>query len=612
MRKYWLVIFILLCNIAYSHAEDVTFVINAPAATVKGAQVQLQYILKGGEGRDIQIPDEIKGFSILYGPSVSTMYSTSIINGKSTSESNITYTFVLMASEEGTFTLPAASVKVGGRNYKSNTAQIKVLPPDKNADPQQQGRQPQAITSSSTAENVKDDDAFIRAIFSKTKVNEQEAVVVTFRFYTVLNIRDVGKIEFPEFEGFMVEDFDLPVNRQMALEHYKGRNYYTIDVKKSLLFPQRSGEITIPAGKMEIVFEVKSGKRVQTFFGPQEVMTEAKKVLRTAPVTVNVAPLPTQNKPLNFSGAVGQFTFKPEISAQKVKANDAITIKVDISGTGNMKLIKNPEVKFPKDFETYDPKVTNSFNITNNGLSGTKSIEYLFIPRYPGKFTIPSIEFSYYDIQQKTYRTEKSSEYVIEVDKDPNAGGQAGTSYMNQRAVEAEQDIRYIKTGDFKFVNPSHFYTDSVNYLLWYIIPFVLFVTFSIIYRKQIKANADIALMKTRKANKVASKRLKQAKKYLATHDKDHFYEEVLRAVWGYLSDKLLIPTSELNRENVENELIKQHVDESLVKQYISIIDTCEFARYAPSESNEAMDKLYDDTVDAIGKMENTIRRIKK
>lgn len=612
MRKYWLVIFILLCNIAYSHAEDVTFVINAPAATVKGAQVQLQYILKGGEGRDIQIPDEIKGFSILYGPSVSTMYSTSIINGKSTSESNITYTFVLMASEEGTFTLPAASVKVGGRNYKSNTAQIKVLPPDKNADPQQQGRQPQAITSSSTAENVKDDDAFIRAIFSKTKVNEQEAVVVTFRFYTVLNIRDVGKIEFPEFEGFMVEDFDLPVNRQMALEHYKGRNYYTIDVKKSLLFPQRSGEITIPAGKMEIVFEVKSGKRVQTFFGPQEVMTEAKKVLRTAPVTVNVAPLPTQNKPLNFSGAVGQFTFKPEISAQKVKANDAITIKVDISGTGNMKLIKNPEVKFPKDFETYDPKVTNSFNITNNGLSGTKSIEYLFIPRYPGKFTIPSIEFSYYDIQQKTYRTEKSPEYVIEVDKDPNAGGQAGTSYMNQRAVEAEQDIRYIKTGDFKFVNPSHFYTDSVNYLLWYIIPFVLFVTFSIIYRKQIKANADIALMKTRKANKVASKRLKQAKKYLATHDKDHFYEEVLRAVWGYLSDKLLIPTSELNRENVENELIKQHVDESLVKQYISIIDTCEFARYAPSESNEAMDKLYDDTVDAIGKMENTIRRIKK
>lgn len=612
MRKYWLVIFILLCNIAYSHAEDVTFVINAPAATVKGAQVQLQYILKGGEGRDIQIPDEIKGFSILYGPSVSTMYSTSIINGKSTSESNITYTFVLMASEEGTFTLPAASVKVGGRNYKSNTAQIKVLPPDKNADSQQQGRQPQAITSSSTAENVKDDDAFIRAIFSKTKVNEQEAVVVTFRFYTVLNIRDVGKIEFPEFEGFMVEDFDLPVNRQMALEHYKGRNYYTIDVKKSLLFPQRSGEITIPAGKMEIVFEVKSGKRVQTFFGPQEVMTEAKKVLRTAPVTVNVAPLPTQNKPLNFSGAVGQFTFKPEISAQKVKANDAITIKVDISGTGNMKLIKNPEVKFPKDFETYDPKVTNSFNITNNGLSGTKSIEYLFIPRYPGKFTIPSIEFSYYDIQQKTYRTEKSPEYVIEVDKDPNAGGQAGTSYMNQRAVEAEQDIRYIKTGDFKFVNPSHFYTDSVNYLLWYIIPFVLFVTFSIIYRKQIKANADIALMKTRKANKVASKRLKQAKKYLATHDKDHFYEEVLRAVWGYLSDKLLIPTSELNRENVENELIKQHVDESLVKQYISIIDTCEFARYAPSESNEAMDKLYDDTVDAIGKMENTIRRIKK
>lgn len=609
MRKYILALLLLIVSITKLYAEDVTFVTHAPAVTVKGAQVQLQYILKGGQGSNLSIPEEIKGFDILFGPSVSTMYSTSIINGKATSESSTTYTYVLMANEEGTFTLPAASLKVGGRNYTSTTVQIKVLPPDKNADPQQTGgRQPQATTSTSTSENVKADDAFVRAIFSKTKVNEQEAVVVTFRFYTVLNIRNIDKIEFPEFDGFISEEFDLPANRQLTLEHYNGRNYYTVDIKKSLLFPQRSGKITIPSGKMEFIFEVKSGKRIQTFFGPQDIMTETKKVLKTAPVTVDVSPLPLQNKPANFSGGVGTFAFTSSISNDKVKANDAVTIKINISGTGNMKLIKNPVIKLPKDFEAYDPKVTNNFNLTNNGLSGTKSIEYLFIPRYPGKYTIPPLEFSYYDVQAKSYKTLTSPEYTLEVDKDPNAGNSVGTSYMNQRRVEAEQDIRYLKNSDFDFINPSHFLTDSLTYYLWYIIPSLLFIVFSIIYRKQIKANADIALMKTKKANKVATKRLKQAKKYLVTHDKDKFYDEVLRAVWGYLSDKLLIPTADLSRENVEAELINHNVDDSLIKQYIHIINTCEFARYAPSESNEAMDKLYDQTIDAIGKMENTIR----
>lgn len=611
MRKYILFVILLFISISSIKADDVTFVINAPGAVVKGAQIQVQYILKGGEGSNIEIPDEIKGFEVIYGPSISQMFSSSFVNGKTTTESNTTYTYVMIAKEEGTFTLPAASVKVGGRNYKSNSAQINVLPPDKNATPQQPGRQPQATSSTSTAENVSADDAFIRAIFSKKKVNEQEAIAVTFRFYTVLNVRDIGKIEFPEFEGFIVEDIELSPNRQQSLEHYKGRNYYTVDVKKSLLFPQRSGKVTIPSGKMEFVFEVRSGRRVQTIFGPQEVMTEAKKVLRTSPEVIDVSPLPLEGKPAGFSGGVGTFTFKPSITAEKVRANDPITIKVDISGTGNLKLIKNPEVKLPKDFESYDPKITNNVRVSSNGLTGTKSIEYLFIPRYPGKYEIPPIEFSYYDIQSKSYKTQKSPSYTIEVDKDPNAGNNTSVSYMNQRSVEVDQDIRYLKTGDYKFTDSSSFYIGSVKYLLWYIIPLLLFIAFSIVYRKQIKANSNIALMKTKKANKVASKRLKQAKKYLLVHDKDRFYEEVLRAVWGYLSDKLLIPTADLNRENVEAELSVNGVDESLIKQYISIIDTCEFARYAPSESDEAMDKLYDETVDAIGKMEDTIR-IKK
>jgi len=612
MKKYWILFILLLTSIFKVSADDITFVINAPANSVKGAQFQLQYILKGGEGSSIRIPDDIKGFDVLYGPSVSQMYSSSNINGKVTSESNITYTYLLMAKEEGTFTLPAATVKVNGKNYTSTTRQIKVLPPDKNAQPTQPGQQVRPTTSSSTSGNVDPKDAFVRAIFSKTKVKEQEAVVVTFRFYTVLNIRDVGKIQFPEFEGFMTEDYDLPANRQMAMEHYNGRNYYTIDVKKTLMFPQRSGKMTIPAGTMEIVFEVASGRKVQTFFGPQEVMTEAKKTLRTSPVTVDVSPLPLQDKPANFSGGVGNFTFTPSISSEKMKANDAVTIKLNITGTGNMKLIKNPEIKFPKDIETYDPVVKNDFKITENGLSGTKTIEYMFIPRYPGKFTIPPIEFSYFDTRSNAYKTVSSPSYTLNVDKDPNAGKNVSTSYSNQRDVEVDQDIRYLKTGDFSFKDQKGFFAGSLSYWLWYIIPFILFIVSSIIYRKQIKANSDIALMRTKKANKVATKRLKLAKKYLQTGQRDNFYEEILRAVWGYLSDKLIIPVADLNRENIETELLKYGIGTELISQFMNILDTGEFARYAPSQSGDAMDKLYDDTVDAIGKMESSIKKINK
>lgn len=612
MRKYILFVILLFISITnIKAADDISFVIDVPASAAKGERVHLKYILNGGNGTDISIPDDIPGFEVVYGPGIARIDGASIVNGKTVSQTNSTvYTYTLIAKSEGRFTLPAATIKVNGRTYKSKTARIEVFPPDQNAG-SQPGSQPQLTRSTSTADGVSSDDAFVKVIFSKTKVYEQEAVLVTFRFYTVLNYRDVGEIEFPEFEGFIVEDVNTSSIRQRQAERVKGRNYFYIDVRKLLLFPQRLGKITIPSGKMDFTFEVSTGHKMKTPLGTIDVMTEARRVLYTPKETIEVAALPVEGKPVDFNGAVGSFTMKPEISSQKMKANEAATITLNISGTGNIKLMKNPEVKFPEEIETYDPKVTNDVQISGNGLTGIRSIEYPFIPRSPGKYEIPPIEFSYYDLQSKSYKVLKSPAYTLEVDKDPNAGKNTSVSYMNQRDLEAEQDIRYLKTDDYKFSNPSDLYVGSVKYILWYIIPLLAFIIFSIVYRKQIKANANIALMKTKKANKVASKRLKQAKKHLLVHDKDKFYEEVLRAVWGYLSDKLLIPTADLSRENVEMELMKYGVDEVLIKQYISIIDTCEFARYAPSESNEAMDKLYDETVDAIGKMEDIIR-IKK
>lgn len=608
MQRHLLLWILLFLGLGLN--AQVKFTASAPSAVAKGDQFRLVYTLRGGDGENINVPSSIKGFDILYGPAMSSSSSTQIINGNVTTDSSESYIYTLTANAEGTFTIPAATITVKGKSYTSNSVQVKVLPPDKNAQAQQSGGGGGGQTSAatSTAQNINSSDAFIRAIVSKSKVSEQESFVVTFRFYTTLEVRDIGKIEFPEFDGFMVEEQPLPPTRQMTFEHYNGRNYYAVDLRRTLLFPQRSGKITIPSGKIEMVFNVRSGKTVETFFGPQYVMTDVKKTMTTSPLTIDVSPLP-EGKPADFSNGVGTFSMNASISATDIKANDPVTIKLVISGTGNMKLIKTPEIVLPKDFESYDPKITNDLNYTDNGLTGTKTIEYLFIPRYQGTFKIPPLVFSYFDIKSRSYKTISTPEYTLNVAKDPHAGSNSATSFT-QTDVQVEQDIRHIKTGNPSLVTINSFLFGSLGYWFWYIIPFVLFVVFLILYRKQIKENADIARMKTKRANKVAVKRLKLAGKYLQAHKKEQFYEEVLRAAWGYLSDKLVIPIADLSRDNIEQELIKFGASQELITKFISILDTCEFARYAPVESDTAMDDLYKDAVDAIGEMENS--RIKK
>lgn len=608
MKRYKsLLILLFVSFLGLQAANDIRFVIDVPPTVVKGERFYLSYILDGAEGSNINVPEQIEGFKVLYGPVPQVASSMVNNNGRITSSYTVTYVYTVEAVEEGTYTMPSASIVANGRNYKSNTAKVKVLPPDKNAT-QQKGQPVERMTSTSTADKISEDDVFIRAIFSKTKVNEQEAVVVTFRFYSTLPIVRYIESNFPEFEGFIMEEFDSRINRYVDVENYKGRNYNVYDVKKTLLFPQRSGKITIPSGSVTMVLVVPTGQMVRDFFGSKMINAEVQKTFRSSPVVVDVEKLP-EGKPLNFSGGVGVLSMKSSITSTKIKANEAITLKVDISGTGNLKLIKTPEVKAPKEFEAYDPKVTNDFKTTTDGQAGTKSIEYLFIPRQPGKYTIPETTISYFDTSTRQYKTLKAPAYEIDVDKDPNAGtAQSATSYINQKEVEVEQDIRYLKTRDIEFRSHSDFFIGSMANFLWYVVPMLLLAISVVMYRKQIQANADIARMKTKKANKVASRRLKLVNKYLKNHDKDKFYEESLRAMWGYLSDKLTIPIANLNRENVETELRTYGVGDELIGRFIAVIDSCEFARYAPSSSGSAMDTLYTDMVSAIGEMESVIK----
>ena len=593
-----------------SVGAQVTFRASAPASVEKGQQFRLSYILNK-EGRDLRLPD-IKGFEVLFGPTTSTSFSQQTINGKTTSESSVTYTYILMANSEGTFTIDPASISVDGSNYRSNSLQIKVLPAGEAPAPGQSGGSSgQSGSNDQTAPQgsgtVSARDAFIRAIVSKNNVYEQEGFTVTFRLYTTYNVVDFGKIEFPEFEGFMVEEVDMPSNQQLQMERYNGKNYYTADLRKTLLFPQRSGQISIPSGSLEMVFSVPSGRKVSTFFGSQEVMVDVKKAMVTNPVAISVKALPA-GKPENFSNAVGTFTMKPSISTQQTRANEPITIKLEISGTGNLKLIGNPEVEFPTNFETYDPTINNNFNVTTNGLTGIRSIEYLTIPRYEGNYTIPPIEFSYFDLNTNTYKTLSSPEYQLQVAKgDPSKAN--ASSYVNQQDVKVEQDIRFLKTREPAYLSKTNFFVGSPGYWLWYIIPLLLLIVLYVLNRKKAKENANIALMRTKKANKMAIRRLKLAEKYLKEHNKEKFYDEVLRALWGYFSDKLSIPVANLSKNNIETELSKYGIDDALIGRFMNILNTCEFARYAPAESDAAMENVYNDTVAAIGEMESKLKK---
>lgn len=599
--KIFLLLFLLQGNFLF--AQEVIFKASAPKGVVKNEQFRLTYTLNK-EGKDIRLPADIDGFDILFGPSVSSSYSTQIINGKSTSQSSFSYTYILVAPEEGSFTIGPASITVNGSNYKSNSLQINVLPPDKEAEKSQLSPSPSTSASSST--EIKKTDAFIRAIVSKNRIYEQEGFMVTFKLYTTLDVVDFGRIEFPEFEGFLVEELDVPSNQQLQLEHYDGRNYYTAVLRKTLLFPQRSGKMTIPSGRLEMVFSVPSGKKVSSFFGMQEVNVDVKKPMITNPITIDVSALPA-GKPSSFKGAVGSFTFAPSISTQKITANEPLTITLKISGTGNQKLIQNPEVEFPTNFELYDPTINNELTAGPNGLSGTRTIEYLVIPRYEGDYQIPPVEFSYFDINSRSYKTVKSPSYSLTVLKgDPSKA--TASSYVNQQQVRVEQDIRYIKTEKPTFLKTDNFFVGSLGYWLWYVVPFVLLCLFFVLYRKQMKLNANIALMRNKRANKVAKRRLKLAEGYLKKHDKENFYNEILRALWGYFSDKLSIPGASLTRNNIGAELSNYGVDESLIQKFMKILDTCEFARYAPVESTAAMDDIYQETSDAIGKMETILK----
>jgi len=608
--KRILLILLIFSNVCVTFAQTVEFKASAPAQVIIGRPFQLSYSVNQ-RAKDLRAP-EFTDFDYVAGPYTSQSSSTSFVNGKRTSSFQMTYTYTLLASKEGSFTIPPATIKVDGEQYTSNGVRITVLPAD---EPAQTNANRQSHTAGTTAsqqhesQTISSENIFMRTLVSKTKVHEQEAILLTYKLYFAgVDVAQLtNNTRLPEFKGFLQQELEMS-EIQTELEHYNGRNYQTAVLYRTLLFPQRSGDIVIDPAQFEALLRVQNRAQVRSIFDDFfNSYTTVTKALQSPGITINVSALPA-GKPLGFCGGVGQFNISSSISSTELQANEAVTLTVTIQGAGNMKLLKTPAVDWPEGFEVYDPKVTNNFSVTTSGVSGTKTIEYLAIPRAGGVYTIPAIQFAYYDTQADAYRSLATPEYTLNIARSTNeeSGAAVVNTYVQKENIQQlGSDIRYIYTGELKAAsNRNSISFGTLLFWLFYAIPLSIAALMFIVFRKRIKENADVTRMRYKKANKVAQRRLKVAEQLLQQNKKEAFFEEIERAAWTYLSDRLSIPTAQLNKENIAQILTEKAVPEATIKQMLHVLSTAEFARYAPT-SDSAMHELYEDTIKIINQLES-------
>lgn len=606
MRSFIIVLLLCVIGGAKVFAQETKFTASAPSVVEVGEQFRLSFVLNK-QGENLQVPT-LQGFDLLAGPSLSTSFNTSIINGKMEQSSEYTYTYVLEAREEGEYTVAPATITVDGKEYKSSPLKIKVI---KGSD------KPKGSNSASSSgiredrgsSTITDNDLFLIMEVSRNSLYVGESLTATLKVYARVNLVDVQGKKIPPFDGFLTEDVKIPQIR-LEREEYDGKIYDRVGVlQKTILFPQHAGTLTIDPYELICVVRQRVAGRSNSifddFFGQSR---DVRVICKSKPVKITVKPLPEAGKPLGFSGMVGTLAMTTSTSTDTLRANDALTYKVVLRGTGNMKLLEAPKISFPHDFDVYDPKVIKDIN----GTSGTVTFEYLVIPRYAGEYKIPAVQYSYFDPQSGTYKILTGKEYTVRVAKGNESGQGTGDaalqSFKKEDVRMLGQDIRYIKTGKSDLRQRGVQYFATMEYWLSFLIPFVLFVVGMILNRRRIKANADLVRVKSKTANKMAQKRLRAAAVAMKAGNSELFYQEVLNALWGYVSYKLNISASELNRDNISDHLTRRGADATLIQGFIEVLDHCEYARYAPgANQGEEMDKVYKDSLSIIMKLDKAI-----
>lgn len=609
LKKISMIVPLLLLAASVTFAQKVTFEVNAPSVVGADEVFRLEFSLNAKPEKFT--PPAITGFDVLAGPTTSQGQSISIINGNMTQTVNFTYTYVLQAQTPGNYTIPSAEVIVDGKSYTTHPYPIEVVKEEHSA--QQGGAGNQSDRPAQPSNKLAADDMVLRVTADRRSVYKGQPILVTAKLYTRV-MASLESFKTPAFNGFWSQELNVE-NQRPRRETLNGKVYDAIVLRQFLLYPQQAGTLHIEQFDMTLIAQIVTQSHRQSIFddffngGPE--VQEIRKKLTATPIRIEVKEFPS-GAPASFNGAVGKFTMESQLPDGSITANSATNYTIKISGTGNLPLIQAPKLNLPNSFEQYNIKTTESLNSTTAGISGYRQFEYPFIARAEGSYSIEPVEFTYFNPDLARYVTlsSKAAEVIVQPDSTGNATPARGmVSGMNKEEIKIlGQDIRFIKLGKAQLVSRDRIFMASPLYFILMLLIVAAFVFALIWLQKRIRESRNAALVRGKRANKIALQRLRAAAGYMKDEDRRRFFEEMLRALWGYMSDKLNIPVANLTKENVREELLKRGVSDELSARFIEIISECEYAQYSPAVSGQ-MNEIYQGAVETISKFESVIKR---
>ena len=603
---YTLMIFVMLGLAEEAKAQHVA--VSAPTHVAAGENFRVAYTVNAREVEEFRMGNVPDGLEVIAGPYTSSQSSYQVVNGHTSSSSSFTITYTLYAGKAGTYTIGTSHALVYGKKLAAHPVKITVSghahnsggAPRMHNDDADEPRMRQAGSA------ISGKDLFIKVTANKKRVHEQEPVLLTYKVYTQVDLTQLdGKM--PDLKGFHSQEVPQPQQKVLHNEVINGRPYRCVTWSQYVMYPQMTGKLEIPSITFKgiVVQQNRNVDPIEAFFNGGSGYVEVHKAIKAPGITIQVDPLPA--RPANFSGGVGRFNISATLDKNDVKAGDPINIRVVVGGIGNLKLLKQPVLNLPKDFDQYDAKITDKTKLTQNGVEGNMVYDFLAVPRNPGKYTIPSVEFTYYDTKTNAYRTIKTQPFTLTVEQGDGSDGSSSANYSN-----ADKDIHALKLGKSKLCDIDDMFYGSFGYWTSLMVPLIAFIGLLIAFRRRAIENADIVKMRSNKANKIATKRLKKARTLMMARKQGEFYDEVLRALWGYVSYKLNMPVEQLSRENIQDKLLAHSVDADTIEKFTQALDECEFERYAPGDPAGNMNKTYDSAMIAIMDIENSLKGTKR